>query len=319
MGFAGIETTVLGEEMVAAAYEAAHERETRGLELRSTCPVAVDWVRKFYPDLVPRLAAVAPPYVAQARLIREMYPEDVAIVYVSPCWARKDEIYRSELDEPIDVAIGFDELRIAAPRCASQAADAPVPRHPTASKELSGTDGFPRRTLRGRDLTDGGMSVVRGLGEIDRLLGAIRRGETSPCRRRHALLRGLHRRAVCPSRDVRLRQAHDRCGRARAPATTRRRQPHVPLGAARRSSSTARSRRSRLLSTQPTAEEIDNVLAAGEFTSPAEHLDCGLCGYDTCVAHADAVWLGNSTWEMCFPLERKRLLREHERLVRGRR
>ena len=41
-GFSAIETTVLGEELVAANYEGLLSRESNGAWLRSTCPVAVD-------------------------------------------------------------------------------------------------------------------------------------------------------------------------------------------------------------------------------------------------------------------------------------
>jgi len=314
VGFAGVETTVLGEEMVAAAYELAHERDTGRLQLRSTCPVAVDWVRKFYPDLVPSLAAIAPPYIAQSRLIRELYPHDVAIAYVSPCWARKAEIYRDELLGSIDVAIGFDELRRLIQGMPRRPADAPAQRHPSAAKELSGTDGFPRRTLTKRDLTSGDVKVVRGLDEIDRLLTAISRGEASPSVVDMLCCEGcIDGPCVHPEMSVFAKRNID--------ATERERQPPPAVDSRTFLSALPKIDLHRPIDAEPapthepTTEEIDNVLAAGEFASLSEHLDCGLCGYRTCVEHAAAIWLGNSTWAMCFPLERKRLLREHERLA----
>jgi len=64
---------------------------------------------------------------------------------------------------------------------------------------------------------------------------------------------------------------------------------------------------------EPSDEEIDLILKAGEFESRSEVVDCGACGYDTCVEHAAAICLGNSSWEMCFPLAKKKLVRERER------
>ena len=85
-------------------------------QLRSTCPVVVEWVRRFYPELTAALAPIVPPYVAQARLVRALYPSDTAIVYVSPCWARKDEVFADDVAGAVDVAIGFDELKTLARR-----------------------------------------------------------------------------------------------------------------------------------------------------------------------------------------------------------
>jgi diguanylate cyclase (GGDEF)-like protein len=59
-------------------------------------------------------------------------------------------------------------------------------------------------------------------------------------------------------------------------------------------------------------EEIDTVLAQGEFESREDVLDCGACGYATCVEHAVAVLHGHSSWEMCFPLQRERMKRQVE-------
>jgi len=165
----------------------------------------------------------------------------------------------------------------------------------------------------GRDMTDGDVSVVRGLGEIDGLLGAIQRGETSPAVVDMLCCEGcIDGPCVSPESSVFAKRAID--------AAERERQPPPAVDSRTFLSALPKIDLHRAFDAeaapvyQPTAEEIDNVLAAGEFTNPAEHLDCGLCGYDTCVEHALAIWLGNSTWTMCFPLERKRLLREHERL-----
>ncbi len=65
---------------------------------------------------------------------------------------------------------------------------------------------------------------------------------------------------------------------------------------------------------QATPEQIDETLAEGEFSSREDVLDCGACGYDTCVEHAVAVLHGNSSWEMCFPLQKERMRRRTEEL-----
>ncbi len=314
VGFKGVETTVLGEEMVAAAYEIVHERSDAHLpRLRSTCPVTVDWVKRFHPELAPALVPITPPYIAQARLIRELYPEDVAVVYVSPCWARKDEIYAAELLGDVDVAIGFDELRVLLADVSEPSSDAPPSRHARATKEISATDGFPRRTLRDRDLTSDEMRTVRGLDDLDMLLSAIKRGEAGPavvdmlccegCIDGPCVNREL---SVFAKRNIDIAERRRQMPPAVDSRTFLSALPHVEL--------TRTFSPEPVTSREPSDEEVDAVLLAGEFVTRDEAIDCGICGYDTCVAHAAAIWLGNSTWAMCFPLERKRLIREQERL-----
>ncbi len=73
-GFYAVESTLLGEELVALEYEARHAKDSGVPVIRSTCPVANDWVRRYHPALVGALASVVPPYVAQAEIIKSAPP-----------------------------------------------------------------------------------------------------------------------------------------------------------------------------------------------------------------------------------------------------
>ncbi len=318
-GFAATETTLLGEEVIATEYERVHAEADGSVVLRSTCPVAVEWVRRYHPGLVDLLVPVLPPYQAQARLVRSVYPDDVAVVYVSPCYARKDEVADPAFGGAVDVAIGFDELKqlLPAPASLEPASRRPAPGswRPDLAKELSLTDGFPRTTLAARDMTARDVVRVRGAARISGVLGAIERGETGPlivdvlycdsCIDGPAVSTDLsayarRRLFAVPERGAAL--ASVRVG-------TRSVLEHLPpleLG--------------RAFEPDPVAApsfsdaEIDACLAEGEFASRADVLDCGACGYDTCVEHAVAVLAGDSAWEMCVPLERARFERDAEAL-----
>lgn len=321
LGFDAVETTVLGEELVAAAYEQVHlQARDSAPRLRSTCPVVVSWIQRFQPELVSALVTLIPPYIAQARLVKGIYPPGTAVVYVSPCWARKDEIRDPQLAGAVDVAIGFDELRellstAPAPQPAGNGPDAEV-RRPRFVKDISLTDGFPRRTLTERDVTDGDVVAVRGLHDIDRLLAGIVRGEVAPAVADMLNCEGcVDGPAIDTDLSVYAKRnliAADRERQAPPAVDTRtflRSLPAIDL----RRSFTARPANART----PTAEEIDAVLAAGEFASRGETIDCGSCGFDSCVEHAAAICLGRSSWELCFPLQRKMMLRERDVLTRS--
>jgi diguanylate cyclase (GGDEF)-like protein len=318
-GFDSVETTVLGEELVAAAYEQVRAAAPGSIpRLRSTCPVVVSWVERFHPQLTGALVTLVPPYIAQARLVKATSSANTAVVYVSPCWARKDEIFETQLAGAVDAAIGFDELKsLLAEESASRRSpskDPVVMRRPQAAKELSLTDGFPRRFLVERDMTSPDVVTARGLTEIDRLLTAIERGETAPnvvdllncegCTDGPAVNSEL---SVFVKRNV---IAAENARQPRPAVDSRTLLSALPAIELRRSFSPAP-----VLSRVPSAEEIDAVLAEGEFYSRAEVLDCGACGHPTCVAHAAAVCLGDSSWDLCFPLQRKLLVRERAEMA----
>lgn len=309
LGFAAVETTLLGEEIVAAAYERLYGQNGSLLTLRSTCPVAVSFVRKYHPSLTSALAPIVPPYVAQARLIRELYPAETAIVYVSPCYARKDEARSPEFDGAVDVAIDFVELKhlieAAETLPARGRAVTPPLRRPVPLKELSLTDGFPRQTLQSRTMTDSSIAVVRGLVQLDELLSAISAGEAAPAIVDMLNCEGcIDGPAVNPGISLHAKRTIDAAARS-APGVTRlsTRAMLSVLPAVE----TARSfTPDPVVLQQPTDAEIDEALGDAGFTRDTV-IDCGACGWGTCIEHAIAIIHGDSTWDLCFPLQRARL------------
>ncbi|MBE0476083.1 MAG: diguanylate cyclase [Coriobacteriia bacterium] len=308
-GFYAVESTLLGEEMVAGAYERLHARDGGLFVLRSTCAVAVSWVERYHPALVPALAPLVPPYVAQARLVRALYPEDTAIVYVSPCYARKDEIADEGVADAVDAAIDFTELKRLLAR---NPAEPPPPkrgaRRPSALKEVSLTDGFPRRAVEEGGSRTGGMVVTRGLRQLDELLRAMEHGEAGPAVVDMLNCEGcIDGPAVAPGMSVFARRnlvAAEREAHRKTAVGSRALLRYLPSVELRRS-----FKPRPLLLSAPAPEEIDAELARGEFRSRAEALDCGACGSRTCVEHAVAVLRGDSSWDMCFPLQKRRLTR----------
>jgi diguanylate cyclase (GGDEF)-like protein len=318
-GFHGTETTLLGEEIVAAAYERLHADVGSSVVLRSTCPVAVALVTRYHPSLAGMLAPIVPPYVAQARLVKKLYPDDTAVVYVSPCYARKDEVADPLFTGAVDVAIDFNELKrlISWPEVEMPVEERRMPgvRRPQLAKEISLTDGFPRQTLTARDMTARDVVSVRGAARIGELLGAIERGETGPLIVDMLFCDGC---VDGPATGSELsvyakRQLFGTAAGASAPpppsVDTRSVLRHLPPIDLRRAFTAAPVVRRTF-----SDDEVDSCLAEGEFADRAQVLDCGACGYDTCVEHAIAVLSGDSSWDMCFPLEHKRLQRNNAAL-----
>lgn len=316
-GFFAVESTVLGEEAVAAEYEVRHASGSGLPVIRSTCPVVNDWVRIYHPALTGALAPLVPPYVAQARLIREMYEEDVAIVYVSPCYARKDEARFPEFAGVIDVAIDFLELERALARLEKAA---PHPAHepergdggrPEPLKEISLTDGYPRSTFESRDMTATDVRVVRGLAELDELLCAVEAGESAPHIVDALNCEGcLDGPAVGPGLSLFAKRhltASDRGGRVRPRVSSREILRHLPRLDLRRSFEAVPARLP-----VPGETELREVLREGGMD--IQPLDCGMCGLPSCEEFAVSVFRGETTWAACLPHRSSELSSELEDL-----
>ena len=101
-GFRSVTRGVIGDEIVAAEYLKIWEEEPWGTLIRSTDPVIVETVRYRFPELVPYLAPVALPAVAEARYLRAQYGDGLKIAYAGIC----PPVSTTELD----AAITFSDL-----------------------------------------------------------------------------------------------------------------------------------------------------------------------------------------------------------------
>jgi two-component system NtrC family sensor kinase len=318
VGFHAVESTLLGEEAVALAYEARHARRNGLPVIRSTCPVVNDWIRKYHPALVGALAPLLPPYVVQARLIKSLYPGAVKVVYASPCYARKDEALCEEFEGAVDVAIDFGEMERALARLEERGGGSIAPdrgsRRPEPLKELSLTDGYPRSTFQSRDMTASDVRVVRGLDELETLLRAIEAGEAAPFIVDALNCEGcLDGPAVSPGMSLFAKRAVESAGRrarVRSAVSSREVLRHLPTLDLRRSFAAAPVRLAR-----PGDDRLCEILREGGNSGPGDALDCGACGHETCRHFATAIYRGETTWEACLPLQRRRLEEEVEELA----
>jgi len=313
-GFFAVESTLLGEEMVALAYESHHRRlpgETP--VIRSTCPVTNEWVRRFHPALAGALAPIVPPYIAQARLIKALYPKDTAIVYVSPCYARKDEALDEQFAGAVDVAMDFIELKLefdqaSQPPLGESPSPDPGSRRPLPLKELSLTDGYPRSTFTSRDMTSSDVQVVRGLADLDRVLSAIGAGEATPHIVDVLNCEGcIDGPAVNPGMSLfakRNLQSSEQATHVRTSVSSIEILRHLPAVQLSRTFSPKA-----VIVPVASEAQLDEILRGGDIPDRASAIDCGACGYSTCLEHAGAIFRGDSTWEMCFPLQRRDLER----------
>ena len=102
VGFRAVTRGVIGDELVAAEYLKLWYQEPWGTLIRSTDPVVVETVRYQFPELLPYLAPVTLPAVAEARYLRAQYGAGLKIAYAGIC----PPVSTTELD----AAITFSDL-----------------------------------------------------------------------------------------------------------------------------------------------------------------------------------------------------------------
>jgi iron only hydrogenase large subunit-like protein len=109
LGFKYVCEVAFGADMVSFQYRKLLNENPGKKYISTACPAVVSFVEKYHPALVPNLAPIVSPMVAEARVIKELYGKDVRVVFIGPCVAKKGESDRHHAD--LDESITFTELR----------------------------------------------------------------------------------------------------------------------------------------------------------------------------------------------------------------
>ncbi len=106
LGFAGVSETALGAQVVSAACAQIIREKENPLLISSACPSVVHLIEQYYPNLVPYITEVYSPLQAHSVMLREEFGDDIGIVFIGPCVAKKNEHPQN-----FDVALTFADLR----------------------------------------------------------------------------------------------------------------------------------------------------------------------------------------------------------------
>jgi diguanylate cyclase (GGDEF)-like protein len=167
-GFRSVTRGVIGDELVAAEYLKLWEGEPWGTMIRSTDPIVVDTVRVQYPELVPYLAPVTVPAVAEARYLRAQHGDGLKIAYAGIC----PPVNCKDLD----AAITFGDLeQIFRMRGVSVLTQANLfERVPEERRRhLSAAGGMPLALLEEARYSSRRFRKIRGLGALRALARAV--------------------------------------------------------------------------------------------------------------------------------------------------
>jgi iron only hydrogenase large subunit-like protein/nitrogen-specific signal transduction histidine kinase len=306
LGFDYVTEVSFGADVVAREYEKRIKSEDYAGDISSDCPAVTYFIRHYHPDIINSLAPIVSPMVAMTRIVREKYGQDVKIVFIGPCFAKKAE--SSETDE----VITFLELRDMLQQSGIHAENV----EPSDFNPPVGGKGAIFPVTRGLFLTtnskedipeewaviaDGRVNFKEAVKEFEEgfirnkhleLLcceGCIMGPGTSPGGKKYA-------RSAAVGEYV--RQKLDTLDQENWKNNVEE-FSKIPL----EQHFSPEDRRFEI----PSGDDIQDVLETmGKFTAK-DHLNCGACGYDTCVEHAIAIVKGLAESEMCLPYSIEKL------------
>ena len=108
LGFHTVVEAALGADMVAHAE--SKELAEKGFLTSSCCPAFVDYIGKFFPDLLEFASHNLSPMATIAKYIKE-HEAPCKVVFIGPCTAKKAEVQKEAVRPYVDVAMTFEELQ----------------------------------------------------------------------------------------------------------------------------------------------------------------------------------------------------------------
>ncbi len=299
LGFEYVAEVSFGADLVADRYKKLVS-EKKNFYISSDCPSIVNYVKFYHPGLVDNLAPVVSPMVAMGRVIREKYGKDTRIVFIGPCVAKKAE--SSEIDE----AITYTELRemltekgISPENSARIDFDPPVGGRGAI---------FPvaRGLLQTARISDNAITgdIIAAEGRID-FQGALKEFEAGLIKNQHMELLCCEGCIMGPGLSKNGKQ-YNRRSLVSSYASSKRDYIDSEIWKQAFEEFADLDLSVHFKPDDHRIEELDEkevneVLVKMGKKTKKDQLDCGACGYESCIEHAIAIKKGLAEVEMCLP------------------
>jgi diguanylate cyclase (GGDEF)-like protein len=293
-GFRAVTRGVIGDELVAAEYLKLWEEEPWGTLIRSTDPVVVETVRAQYPELLPYLAPVALPAVAEARYLRAQHGPGLKIAYAGIC----PPVNTPDLDAAITYG-DLDQLfRIRGVNVLAQPTffqRVPEERR----RHLSAAGGLPLALLEEARYSSRRFRKIRGLDALRAVARAV-----SVDRLDLGFVDILSSEGVLDHPlSGPVEELYWRRELLASTEPPRSRQPVVDRTVVASVGATFAIKPRRVAPDPIAVGVILEQIGRGPNGRP---WDCGACGFGTCQAFAEAAVLGRATMRQCTPYQERR-------------
>jgi len=320
LGFELVIEVAFGADLVAREYRHLLAEADGERYIATSCPALVSYVERYHPELVSRLAPVVSPMVATARALRVLHGNDLRIVFIGPCIAKKGEAASEQLPGEVDAVLTFVELRDMLDELALGPETAQLsdfdPPHAGSGALFPISRGMLQAAQISEDLVAG--DVVAADGRIN-FVEAIKEFESGDLDAR--LLEVLCCEGCIMGSGI-SSEAPLFSRRASVSQHVRQRLQAIPPGdwdAAMARFADLDLRRAFAADDQrvaaPSEEQLAQILARMGKSGPEDELNCGACGYDSCREHAMAIYRGLAESEMCLPYTIDQLRRTLQELA----
>ena len=304
LGFQDVRETSEGAAFVTAEYARLLEEGAMENIITTCCPSVNDLIEIYYPELTKYMAPVVSPMIAHGRLIKQQLGQDVKVVFLGPCIAKKKESMDPRHDGDIDAVLNFNDISrwleeedITIGDCE----DLPFEElDPKVNRLYPVTNGVVNSVLSTEKQVDGYRKFyVHGSKNCIDLCKSMARGEIKGCFIEMNMCSGgcikgptvndetisrfkvkLDMEETIAKEPVKEEELNEAAGPVKFRKVFLDRAPKEEM---------------------PTEEQIREILYKTGKVKPEDELNCGACGYPTCREKAVAVFQKKAELEMCIP------------------
>ncbi len=301
LGFYEVRETAEGAALVTKEYKRLLLEGQMENIITTCCPSVNDLIEKYYPPLVSMMAPVVSPMVAHGRLIKDIYGEEVKVVFLGPCIAKKEEAIGDErVRGAIDAILTFEEITkwwkaegIDIHQCSDQPLGNPSPK---VNQLYPVSGGVIQSVLAGIEEDSYYKVHIDGLKNCMELFEELKKGQLHGCFFEVNVCEGGCIKG--PASD-KWQQSLIRAKMDIESQVKHRQEAEEIDGGKLNLHKVFLDRH--VVDKQPDEREMEKVLhAMGKYTK-ADELNCGACGYATCRAKAEAVFQKKAEIGMCLP------------------
>jgi len=306
LGFDYVHEVAVGADLVAQKYNELINANRNQQYISANCPAIVEYICRYHPNLVKSLAPIVSPMLGTARAIRNLLGEDLKVVFIGPCLAKKKERDPTRPYYEIDAVITFIELR-------QMFEEKGITPENTSTSDFDDPHGhigslFPisRGMLQAARISDDVIQgkVIAADGKRD-FIEAIKEYETGDLNVN--LLEVLCCKGCIMGPGIKndlplfRRRSHviNYVKSHKAGRNLKKWKSYIDK-LADLDLSRGYLANNRCFPEPPENNIVSILNRMGKFSTKDE-LNCGACGYDSCRDHAIAIYKGLAESEMCLP------------------
>jgi len=271
--------------------------------ISSACPVVVNYIEKYKPEHINNLIPLLSPMIAHGKLLKQrFFGKNVKVVFIGPCIAKKEEADKHVDLDAIDAVITFEELDQLLIEQEIEVKNCPVSDFDNesyiGSAKLFALPGGMLKTAEKN--VDIGSRVIHTSGSenikeiFDNSVKELTTETIEPLFCKEGCINGP---GIKSDKNIFKRRA-DLIRYAKS------HKDEVEINDV--SINIETSFENKLINIKNVSQiEIEKVYKATGKTNPDLQLDCGACGYSSCLEQAKAVVRGLAQESMCMPYMRR--------------